>query len=1130
MGDVGRHPNITVLANTNIESVDGEAGNYRIHLLRRPRYVDEELCVTCRTCAEYCPYIRPHPFDENLSTIKAIDVLSSQAIPSAAVIDRESCLYFQNKCAICLPVCQAEAIDFNQKRKRVMARVGAIILAAGYQTFNARNIRELGYGRMQNVITSLELERLSNADGPNHGEILRPSDEKVPEKIAWLQCVGSRDAVKGRSYCSSVCCTSAIKQLMLAKGHCPDTHIAVFHNDIRTFGKGFDELYERARRLDNVRFVRSRVPVIKENQENHNLILTYYSGTRIIEEEFEIVVLSVGFMPGEDNQSLADMMGLKLNRHGFFKTDSFSPNGNNSGAGIYPAGTLIGPMDIPDSICSAAGAVSMASQLLTGQRNTLSQPIVFPEERSVEGEKARVGVFICHCGTNIASVADINSLAEHASSLEDVVFQTDQLISCAPDSCRQITEMIKEKNLNRVVIAACSPRDHETVFRKTLQEGGLNPYLLEMANIREQCTWVHSYEKEEATQKSKGLISMAVSKARRLTPSMEVELPVVPKSLVIGGGLAGMKASLSLAGQGFEVFLIEKEEELGGNLRHIHHTLDGLAVQPFLKDLIEEVINSENIRVYTGHQVDTVSGYVGNYKTEIARMDSKQNHDSNVTLDHGTIIIATGGNSLKPIEYGYGENEKVVIQEEFEELIAIDSEVEKLDRIAIIQCVGARNEERPYCSRICCATALKNALRLKQINPEADIIVFYRDLRAYGFTEDYYAKARKEGIRFVHYSPEAPPSLELKQGKMRLVFQDLVLGLSLEFLPDLVVLSTPVVSNGNKELAQKLGLPRDTNGFFMEAHMKLRPLDFSVDGIFLCGMAHYPKSIPESISQAGGAAARAATILSKETVLSSGAVAEVSEVDCIGCGICEQVCPYSAISLQEIHGSKIANVIPAMCKGCGVCVSQCPTSTITQHYFTDRQISSQIEEAYTVPMKKDKPKVLAFLCHWCGYAGADLAGISRIQYAPNVRAVRVMCSGRIHPKFVYEAFLNDIEGVIIVGCHVEDCHYISGVQHTIKMIPSAQKELEKIGIAPQRILLEFCSAAEGARFAEIINGFTSLITDLDPLDLDEEQIDQLIKLKEKKAKSKETKGKEKKDQARELENTHSGTIIINGKP
>jgi heterodisulfide reductase subunit A len=944
MAEAGRHPNIKILANTDVERVEGEAGDFLVTVTRRPRYVNEELCVGCRTCSAYCPRMVPNPFDENLSPAKAIDIWCPQAIPAVAVVNREACLYFQNKCTICVPTCRAKAIDFSQKRKKGVMHVGAIIVSPGYEIFDAKINSAYGYGRLRNVMNSLEFERLLNASGPYQGDVLRLSDRKIPSKIAWLQCVGSRDSKIGHTYCSGVCCTYAIKQMMLVKNHYPETEVAIFHNDIRSFGKGFEDFYNRARKMQGARFIRKRISSIKENKRNNNLIITYVSDDHAVrQEEFDMAVLSVGMSPSKGNQALSDIFGLELNGHGFCQTDSFSPNEIAGRPGIFPAATFTGPMDIPDSISSASGAGAKAAQLLSGQRGTLARIKRYPDERPIEGEEPRIGVFICHCGTNIAGVADISSLVAYASTLKSVVHCENQVIACASDSLRKITSVIKEKGLNRVVLAACTPRDHEAAFRESLREAGLNPYLLDMANIREQCTWVHSREKVEATQKAKEIIAMSVARARNLSPVEELTLPVNRKGLVLGGGLAGMKAALSLAGQGFEVCLVEKEEELGGHLRRLHHTLDGMKIQPFLRKLVAEVASAQNIEVMRGYELKSFAGYVGNFRSTFVKVNSSD--DAPIELEHGVIIIATGGALLKPAEYGYGKSRKVVTQQELENMIPSGTLSGDIKQVVMIQCVGARNEERPYCSRTCCGEALKNALMLKVLNENMDVVVFYRDMRAYGLMEDYYLRAREKGVLFIRYEPERKPEVDLKGEDLSLAFYDSTLDMEGELHPDLLVLSTPITTRGNQELSQLLRVPLTGDGFFMEAHMKLRPLDLATDGIFLCGMAHYPKYIPETINQADGAALRAATVLSQDSIAASGAVCEVDENECISCGACISACKYGAIDFHATPHGKKARVTPALCKGDGLCNAKCPTSAIYLKHFLDEEIFAQIDAA-----------------------------------------------------------------------------------------------------------------------------------------------------------------------------------------
>jgi heterodisulfide reductase subunit A len=1105
MTDVGRHPNINILSDTELKTVRGQEGNFNITLSQKPRYVKADLCTGCGTCTLYCPVSVLNPFNENLSSTKAISISFPQAIPAVSAIHADQCLFLdQKKCKICFPVCKHQAIDFTQSEQEMTINAGAIIVSTGYDIFDSTLVREYGYGRMKNVINSLELERLLSADGPYKGEVLRPSDGRIPKRIAWFQCVGSRDSRVGKTYCSGVCCAYAIKQMVMVKSHYAMAETTMFCHDIRTYGKGIEDLYRRAEKMEGVRFIRKKVSLLKENRKSNNLIVTYVSNDHTIkEEEFDMVVLSVGLNPARTNKSLAPILGLRLNQHGFCQSYPFSPN-ETIRPGIYSAATFTAPMDIPDCISSVSGAVSLASQLLSSQRGTLVQPKSYPEERPVGGEQLRIGVFVCHCGANIAKVIDVPSVVQYASGLNNVVHTEEQMFSCSYDSGQRIAKTIRERGLNRVVVAACTPRTHESLFQETLREGGINKYLFEMANIREHCSWVHSLEKEKATQKAEDIVAMSVARASNLFPLKEIAIPIHKKGLVLGGGLAGMKAALALAKQGFDVYLVEKEKELGGNLKTLHYTLEGLEIQHFFKRLKAEVEAHKNIKVFKGYELKSFSGFVGQFKSGLVKVLSDSGSESKdsmqIDLEHGIVIVATGGKILKPNEYQYGKNKKIITQLELEERMLSENLVNELRQVVMIQCVGARNEERPYCSRICCGEAIKNALRLKELNKKVEILIFYRDIRTYGFHEDYYALARERGIIFIRFDPERNPKLEIRGENLSLTYYDSVLGMEGEMNPDLLVLSTPVVPEGNRELGQLLRVPVTRDGFFMEAHLKLRPLDFATDGIFLCGMAHYPKYISETISQANGAAARAAILLSKDMIVSSGAICQVSENECIGCGLCQKVCPYGAVELQETSEGKKARIIPPICKGCGACVSRCPTWAISQHHFTDSQILSQIHAAYTVPVKITEPKILAFLCNWCGYAAADLAGVSKYQFPPNIRVIRVMCSARVSTKFIMEAFSRGIDGILVVGCRIEDCHYISGIYETLKTIPAAQKALEKNGINPERVRLDHASAAEATKFVEVIKSFTAAMARLGSLELNVEQKEKLEGLRHRKKK------------------------------
>ena len=941
MADAGRHPNIRILTNTEVVDIEGRPGAFTVTLQKHPRFVEEDLCTGCRTCQSFCPVLMPNPFDEGLGEARAISVWCPQAVPAVAYVERERCLHFQGKCGICLTVCKNNAVNFQQKRKRGKVNVGAIVITAGYEVFKPLK-GPYGYGEFKNVVTSIEYERITNSTGPTGGEILRRSDYRVPHKIAWIQCVGSRDLKFGRSYCSAFCCTYAIKQALVTKDHHPNIETVIFHNDIRTFGKGFEDLFNRALSR-GVRFVRSRPPLLRENPENGNIIVSYVDQDRLIREEFDMVVLSVGVVPAPGNRDLGRILGLEVNEHGFFEIPPFYPLEGADGKGIYVGGNSVFPMDIPDTICSSGAAAASAAELLASQRGSLAVKKQYPPERSVEGEEPRIGVFVCHCGTNIAGVVDVREVVQYVRGLKGVVYAENQLISCSNEGLRRITDLIKERGLNRVVVAACTPRTHEQIFREALREAGLNPYLLEMVNIREHCSWVHSMDKKEATEKAKELLRMAVSRARDLAPLKEPSLKVNPRALVLGGGLAGMTASLSLARQGFEVYLVERERELGGNLRHLHYTLGGGDPQKLLQNLRQRVEDEERIKLYLGYELSDFSGYVGNFKSVLVPVGGDGDQ---VEIEHGALIIATGGKPLEPSEYHYGESERVLTQLELERMIATTGIPEGIRTVVMIQCVESRNEKRPYCSRICCGEAVKNGLKLKEMRPDLKVVVLYRDMRTYGFLEDYYRKAREKGVLFLPYDPERKPEVELEGDGFKVRWWMPTLGQDFELVADLLVLSVPVVPDGNRELAQRLGLPSTGEGFFMEAHPKLRPVDFGTDGIFLCGMAHYPKYISETIAQAKTAALRAAVLLSQEEIRGSGAVCEVIEGLCIGCGACVEACAYGAIRLIEVKGGKKAQVNPVLCRGDGLCSARCPTGAIRLNHFTDEQIMDQVDALF----------------------------------------------------------------------------------------------------------------------------------------------------------------------------------------
>jgi heterodisulfide reductase subunit A len=895
---------------------------------------------------EYCPVQYPDQFNQEISLNKAVHIFFAQAIPLVAYID-ESCLYLKDKkCRICEAVCQNKAIDLNQKEEKIEINVGAVILAPGLEPFDPKIREEYGYGTMQNVVTSMDFERLLCATGPYEGEILRASDKKHPHKIAWIQCIGSRQVIPGgNSYCSAVCCTYTQKQVILTKDHDADAECTIFHNDIRSYGKDFERFYERTNNLPGVRFIRSYVSIGKEDPKTKNVSIRYSTPDEgVKEEEFDMVVLSVGLNPPAHADVLADKFGIELESHGFCKTGEFNPM-ETTRPGIFVSGVFQGPTDIPESVFTASAAGSQIGEMLDYRRGNLTTERIYPEEKDVSQEEPRIGVFVCHCGANIGRVVDVPATVEYAKTLPNVVYAKEQLFSCATNCAKEITDMVKEKGLNRVVVAACSPRTLEPLFRDTVREAGINQYYYEMANIREHNSWVHSKEKTEATQKAWDILRMSVARSALLEPLQEFDLPVDKHALVVGGGVAGMTCALSIANQGHEVYLVEKEKELGGIARKIHHTLEGQDVQAYLNDLIKKVKEHLLIHVYSAATITETRGYVGNFVTTIA-------HEGRTSeVKHGATVIATGAEVYKPEEYLYGENEKVLTHLELEEKIANNDEgVLNAGTLVMIQCVGCRNEERNYCSRICCQESIKNALKLKELNPNMDIYILFRDIRTYGFKEDYYREAADKNVRFIRYEPENPPQVEAVEegGKsiLRVMVPDPILGKIVALDADYIALAAAVIPAADtKDVANQFRVTLNPDQFFKEAHVKLRPVEFATDGVYLCGIAHYPKLLTESINQAYGAAGRVLTMLSHDIVVASGSVCEVDEKRCMGCGACAAVCTYQAIEMQDSKQGRKAVVNPVLCKGDGLCNTKCPTGAIVLKHFTDEEINSQIDAA-----------------------------------------------------------------------------------------------------------------------------------------------------------------------------------------
>ena len=906
-----------------------------------------------------------------------------------------------SECLSCVYVCGAKAINHDEVERIEEVKVGAVILAPGYQAYNAKLSQEFGFGRFSNVVTALQFERLLSASGPSAGHVKRPSDGARPKRIAFLQCIGSRDQT--HDYCSAVCCMYAAKEAIMAKEHEPDTEVHIFMMDMRAFSKGYEDYYRRAQEKYGVHYHRCRISALTEDPATHNLVIRYhsedsrlqiagselqmaasggseqstigYQPSAISHQQFDLVVLSVGMEISPAVRKLGRDLGVELDSYGFCATAQFDPL-QTSRPGIYAAGPFREPKDIPETVVEASGAAAQAAALLTPARGLLARERTYPPEREVSGEELRIGVFVCHCGSNIGGFLDVFAVSDYARTLPGVVHAEHMLYTCSQDSIAKITERVKELGLNRVVVASCTPRTHEPLFQDSIRAAGLNPYLFEMANIRNHCSWVHSKDWGAATAKAKDLVRMSVARVAALEPLHTLPVSIERSALIIGGGPAGMTAALSLAEQGFPVHLVERESQLGGNLRNVFYlpTVNSQQStinndpQAFLREIVARVERNPLITVHCNTELLDTTGFVGNFVSRLA---------GGAEIRHGVTIVATGGKEYRGDEYGYGQDPRIITQQEFEAMLAgLQPACFRPQSVVMIQCIGPAEK---YCGRICCATALKNAMQLKRLNPAAEITVLYRDLRAYGFQERLYTEARRAGVRFIRYDfdrkpkveiPTSNPSASLRtslqsfdsaqdkppisnlQSPISIQVWEPILGRDIELHPDLLVLSTPLVpADGARELGSKLKVPVDADGWFLEAHVKLRPVDFASEGLFLAGAAHYPKLIDETIVQAKAAASRAATILTRESLTAGGAVAIVAPEKCTGCLTCVRICPYHVPKIMaDITGAGgivgAAYVEPAICQGCGICASECPAKAISLMHYRDAQVMVKVDALF----------------------------------------------------------------------------------------------------------------------------------------------------------------------------------------
>ena len=941
----GRHHNIDLITNAEIAKLDGDAGNFNVTVKQHSFRVDPKKCTGCGSCAQKCPIEASDEYNEGTKVRKAIYVRYPQAVPLIYSIDPDKCI----GCGICAEECKAKAVEFAQKERTLEIKVGSIILSPGFDEFDPRLKTEYGYGAYQNVVSSIEFERMLSATGPYFGTAMRPSDGDIPEKVAFIQCVGSRDEHCGNEYCSSVCCMYSIKEAVIAKEHGGNIRPSIFFMDMRAFGKEFDEYYNRAEKEYGIRFVRSRIAAVSEDPETKNLKLKYVENGEPKEEEFGLVVLAVGLTPPADAEALSGVMKFKLSDEGFAQTGVFTPV-ETSRPGIFVSGAFSAPKDIPMTVAEASGAAAKAGTVIADARNTLVTKKEYPAEVNVEGQEPRIGVFVCHCGINIGGVVKVPEVMEYAKTLPNVVYADQNLYTCSQDTQEKIKEKVKELKLNRVIVASCTPRTHEPLFQNTIREAGLNAYLFEMANIRDQCSWIHMHEPKAATKKAKDLVRMAVAKSRLLEPLQNLTLNVNQAALVVGGGVSGMTAALELGRQGFKVHLVEKEKELGGVARKLHYLPSGDDPSAFVKRLEGEIRANKHITVHADTKIKAIDGYVGNFKTTLG--DGKQ-------LEHGVVILAIGAQEHKPEgEYLYGKNKKVVTLLEFKEKLS-KGEV-KGNSYVFIQCVGSREEGHPNCSRVCCTGTMTAANEIKKKDPNARVYVLYRDIRTYGFREKYYKEAAKNGVTFIRFDDKVKPKVEEKGGKLEVFVMDDDTGKEIVLKPEYLVLAAATRPlKDAQELAPMVKCAITKEGYFLEAHMKLRPVEFATEGVYLAGLCHSPKFIDESIAQALGAVSRASTVLSKTTLEAEGIVASIEESLCDGCGICVPTCEYKALDVvpdKKDPKKKQVEVNVGLCKGCGACVGSCPSGALTQKGYKDSQIYAMIDAALEGAIQKPEVK------------------------------------------------------------------------------------------------------------------------------------------------------------------------------
>ncbi|MHB9033070.1 MAG: FAD-dependent oxidoreductase [Anaerolineae bacterium] len=1071
--DFSLPPNLHVMTSSQLTAFSGTPLHYRATIQHKPRYVQVERCIKCDRCAQVCPQELPDEHEAGLAVHKAAYRPSFRSVPDSYAVAKGS---YCESCGRCVTACPTGAIDLTMVTTQETIEVSAVVVATGMQLYDARLSQEYGYGRFANVVTGLEMERMTSPEGPGEGRVVRRSDGQPPKRIAWLQCVGSRD--KEHDYCSAFCCGYATRQAVQARTLLPDSSATIYLMDDRVYSKGYNHTYDTLRASHGIRLSRNRPSVIYEDKTTKELVLQVTDDNgQVVEERHDLVVLSIGAQSAADTFGLAQILGLQVGSQGYLSTNTLAPV-DSIREGIFVAGTTSGPADLADSIASGAAAAARIRQFLG-----------FPQSRPAAATKGapaaeahRVGVFVCDCAGEISRVIDLHKTLDGlaGTALTRVV-----PLGCFPEGLAAIRESIAAHNLTDVVIGACNRRTYSALFK---QELGVP---VELVSLREECAFVHSDDPPGATNLAGELLRMGIERAARQTKSEPEVLSPLPTAMVLGGGLAGMTAALYLADSGIPVHLVEREANLGGFAFYQKQGLDGLEIAAHVRELSGRVASHPHIILHLGTMVASQSGRPGHAAVALAKVADP----SSVTeVAVGATIIATGSEEYRGPAYGLGTQGQVYTLADLDKRLTDEPDLpKKLGQVAFIGCTGPWDEpgssEAWRCSRTCCADMLSQAMNIKKANPGCQVFVLEREINMYGLQEASYTEARRMGIVFIHFSPTHRPDIASTAEGLRLVVLDSNLREEIELKPDLVVLASATVPHPDTgRIADQFGIHLASDGFLQEWEVKTQTTATFRPDVFICGAAQGPKQIREIIAQSLAAADQALTLLTKQPA-NGQVIAKVDKKACVACLTCVRVCPYHVPRMTNVNSAGVtaksySYIDPLLCQGCGRCVSECPGMAIQLSNNDEDQLingrllgqwlgSPRIEQAW-------KPEITVLTCQYCGNVPVEMAGALHSTYPATVKVEVLPCAGRIDTRHLLSALEQGADGVLVVSCPPGNCHHVSGNQHTLAQIDYARSMLNEVGLEGERLHVAQMGVGQGQTFADLVSLLTTMITALGP--------------------------------------------------